>query len=101
MCSRSVTRNYTKSISVSVRWTELPALLADGDARLFHELYLERRLSRSVDDFKYITLQMPRDQRDYSQSKGNESLEDALKKKDIETDLMFSRVCSMISCNET
>ena len=97
----SVPRNYTKLISVSVRWTENPALLADGDARLFHELFLDRRLSRSVDDFTYMKLQMPRDQRDYSQSKGNESLDDALKKEDIETNLTFSRVCSTISCNDS
>ena len=44
----------------------------------------------------YVPLQMPRDQRDYSQSKGIDTLDEALTKEGIYTDLIFYRVCKMV-----
>ena len=92
-------RNYTKSVSVAVRWTKNPGpwkLIDVGNSKLFHELFLERQLSRRVDDFMYVPLQMPRDQRDYSQSRGIDTLDEALTKAGIETNLTFYRVCKVV-----
>ena len=98
-CTQPLSRNYTKSVSVAVRWTKNPGpwkLIDVGNSKLLHELFLERHLSRKVDDFMYVPLQMPRDQRDYSQSKGIDTLDEALTKEGIYTDLTFYRVCKMV-----
>lgn len=82
-----------------MRWTKNPGpwkLIDVGNSKLFHELFIERQLSQRVDDFMYVPLQMPRDQRDYSQSKGYDALDVALTKAGIGTDLTFYRVCKMV-----
>ena len=82
-----------------MRWTKNPGpwrLIDIGDSELFHELYLERRLSRRVDEFMYVPLQMPSDQRDYSQSRGTLDIEAALVNAGIDTNLTFYRVCKAV-----
>ena len=82
-----------------MRWTKNPGpwrLIDIGDSELFHELYLERRLSRRVDEFMFVPLQMPSDQRDYSQSRGTLDIEAALVNAGIDTNLTFYRVCKAV-----
>ena len=44
----------------------------------------------------YVPLQMPSDQRDYSQSRGTVNLTAALDMAGIETNLTFYRVCKAV-----
>jgi hypothetical protein len=71
-------------------------LFQTGNDKLFHELFVEQRMNTTLSNFVFVMLQMPRDQRDYAQSKGNLSLGDALKEIGINNSLTFFRVCKKV-----
>ncbi len=79
-----------------VRRVTSPRLLATGNSKLFYELFIANNFGSSLNNFEFVMLQMPRDHRDYAQSRGNRSLGDALSDIGVRTNLTFFRVCKKV-----
>ena len=89
--------NATKSITVVIKSLKYSTIQDIGNDKLYHELFVEHRHNQSLaEDYILAKLSLPRSQRDYVQTAGNDSLPAVLTAAGIESQLSFFRLCDLV-----